>query len=184
MSRIITPAMRALITRPPMRRQQQTPRGWRQLPQQQQRFFQGACPCCAAECGNCPNCDPVIAPAQWVMTVTGMDNQFCSHCSLWGGEHTLTNDCLWQDNGSTCIWSTPIVHVDDLDELCAPSCNDCSRWQLIITADFADLVADGAGMGGYSLPLEDFDCDGSNVMVKAVVSPHCIWPDTITIEPV
>lgn len=129
-------------------------------------------------CEDCVNCP--TAPPAWTLTVSGMGGVFCDACDLWEGEFVLTNNCLWEDHGSPCVWSsTP----DPQDAPCAPACTGCSRWQLIITGDSADVVADGAGMGTYNLPLGSFDCDGTNVLEKVTVSPHCSWPDTVTITP-
>lgn len=177
--RIVTPALERALSRPPMRRQEQPQ--WDQLPQQQQRFFQGGCACCPT-CDPCTHCDP--APSQYTMEAVGLTNGFCANCeSAYGGVQTLTNDCLAGAYSlDPCTWSTP--YSEDAAP-CIPGCSLCSRWRLFVGGVTVELECDATGMAVYSLAKAAWDCTGSNVMVQGSASLHCDnWPATITVNPV
>jgi len=140
-------------------------------------FFSGCCGCQEDEgpgegqtddCTQCP-----VAPLQWLLTVTGTTNGFCTTCSGYDGSFVLT----WQE---VCTWNSEIITP------ACPADERSFRWQLNVSPTLATVVSSGMFFpASFQLARASFNCTGSNTLPGVASFPtHCIFPATVTVTPI
>jgi hypothetical protein len=156
----------------------QTQPTWRQLPRQQQRFFLPGCACCPTEC-VCSDSGPF--PTTLTLTISGVTNNSCTHCSdaFYTGAITLTKFNIGIF-ANLCVYKS-----SQLDDGCGGG-GAKNQWQAVFTGGpGGSLTVSPIDSGPATFILSSgADCLASNtVPLSDSGTGTCNWPSSVTVAP-